>query len=100
MRVNDTIPAAELRRLWHAWVSAKVREGVSQDRAETSAHLLTICNLFGLEPEALGIVQGDGGRSLSATTKTVRALISIVLTLIGEHVERPGNGGEPPAWIN
>jgi len=86
---------AELRGRWNAWIKARSREGLEMDAAETTAGLVAICNLFGLQPEDLGISRcGCGcGKINGPTMKTIRVLTSIVLVLIHENLERPPASG-------
>jgi hypothetical protein len=57
-----------------------------------TANLLAICNIFGLEPEDLGVARsGCGcGRILGPTMTSIRVLTLIVLVMIYENLERPG----------
>jgi hypothetical protein len=88
---SQQVTAAELRRLWKAWIKARVKEGLAKDQADTLAELLMLCKIFGLEPEDLGIARcGCGcGRIFGPTMKTIRVLTSIVLVMIEENLERP-----------
>lgn len=101
MKTQHHRPPAEFRGLWKAWMKAGVKEGLQKDQAETSADLLAICKVFGLEPEDFGVARcgcGCGcGRMLGPTMTTIRVLTSIVLVLVNENIGLTAVETAPPA---
>lgn len=86
MRQQKQTATAETRRAaWAPWIRDQIEKGARKDEAETTADLMVLCKIFGVGPDAFGIVHLPGDK-WRVTYKTDRVLTTLLVSLLHDKI--------------